>query len=128
MTASKLTELAARVEAGSGFDPALDTDISLALGWTRGPISNAYFNWLSPDGKRCQRPALSTSLDAVAALIAERLPGRDWNLIRCSGEFSAWFDSDPERHLGLCLSPPRSLLVATLRALAAQQQDRQTEG
>lgn len=105
-----LIALAERVEKGSGEDAVLRTEISIALALG----SDAHQLWLS-------------SLDAVVALIEERLPEAFWivettgyaRLWRTQDRFWAARDEDNDGQGARC-SPARSLLAAFLRALAQE--------
>jgi hypothetical protein len=77
-----MTALAEKVEALSG--PCRETDklIARALGWTtEAPPHDIYRPlpsfWVAPDGSRHMAfpPHYTASVDAVLALIAEKLPG-----------------------------------------------------
>lgn len=150
MTASELTELAARVEAGSGADREINVLVwafannRTVLGKNDHPTgpkgwlcrsNNGYPDVCVKDGSEygyLATPQYTTSLDAVVALIVERLPPSTYWVLHSDGECLMYTDETPE---GASAGDSdagngivRGLLAATLRALAAQQQDRQTEG
>lgn len=143
-----LSDLIERLEQGSGADRALDGDIALALG-----MPQAYFdsfdtdeNGRSPftgfkevDGPECffgkpewagggrswVAPAFTASLDAVTAVIDERLAGWEW-LKRSPLVMTIYQPSDedddfwPAHFEAKAPSDCRALLAAFLKAISRQ--------
>lgn len=136
-------DLIERVERGAGEDRRLDADICIALRihpygsghWLKDRVSSFHHDtncdgWVQPmdrdgvtplPGGSWKTGAYTTSLDAVLALIEEKLPGAAFVV---HGPDDGWFFGG----IGPCLgeawgddcsatSPARALLAAALRAL-----------
>lgn len=75
--------LIAKLEAAPCGSRELDAEIALAIGWV--PIPSPALNiwasmWKAPCGQEYYSlPSWSTSLDAITALIAEKLPGCEYS-------------------------------------------------
>jgi hypothetical protein len=157
-----LLALASRVEGLTEPSKAMDRDIARIVGWHRVEPRhhrNVHGGWIAPEdflgvdsggapildslhGTTIHRdpPKLTASLDAVTALIAERLPGWSWSvsLSECGKHSAALMGrSHPtnknasSEQIGkpVGATPALALLAALLRALYAQQSERaQVEG
>lgn len=110
----ELARLAVEVEGATGPSEDLDLDITNAV---FGEIPHqCAAGWAAPE--------FTASLDAVVALIRERLPGCGYTL-EYRPQYGDWAAS--VRSQGRCYIVPAAtgalaLLAATLRALAAQEQ------
>ena len=122
--AAELLALAERVEEASGADREIECTIAKAIGWL--PPKGSSGAYTSSPWAWC--PNWSSSLDAVVALIAERLPGKSWT-VNSSGFGGSWARlHDPMRQPGFGADYPRAdaatpalaLLAAALRALASE--------
>lgn len=99
-----MTDLIARLKSAEAGSRELDADLALAFnpkfsGWIKHPNLKAdspawmqgelwpsaeeFNEWLIRDGKPCSdyAPAYTTSLDAITALIGEKLPGWTWEVV-----------------------------------------------
>ena len=127
MTAD-LVALAERVEALDGPDRGVDHLLVAALGWQY--MSHEF--WRKPDGKTASTPpAYTASLDAVTALIAEKLPGwqieqMTWEPVkngRVTASIGNFGEGDAYRMgEGIAEKPALALLAAALRALGEQHE------
>ena len=78
-----LTALLERVEAATGPDREIDTEIARAFGWTPPGINPALWegketpSWWATPG--FGMPAYTSSLDAAIALVERVLPGWSWH-------------------------------------------------
>lgn len=125
-----LEELIERVESGTGGDRLLDVQIENALGIARFRQEHPGADF---DDVRVDVRPLTSSLDAVLALIEAKLPGWHGNVevgrpLQDSTKVSAIMigpteDPDDCRQADAS-SPARALLAATLKALKETQHDR----
>ena len=140
-----LIALAERVEGLQGPDREVDGLIARTMGWHRVEPRhhhNRYGAWIAPQdfigiesdgrpridslrGTEMHRhpPALTASLDAVVALIAERLPG--WSSLLLWPDASSSSKADAsltngklETIMAAAKTPALALLAAALRALS----------
>lgn len=149
MNTAELIALAERVEAATGPDREinwirpLDADIFQAIGgplWEYACKSAQLPSGCPPDAMlasaRKRAPRYTSSLDAVTALIAEKLPGASWQCgfvhpdqADSDNEPGAWArvfppwswlseDDDGEGIIVSAETPTLALLSAALRALA----------
>lgn len=113
-----LSDLRARVLAGSGYDRSLEWDIWAALqgvalndtGEYRGKLANP--EWVIADWHG------TSDLNAVIALVKKRLPGWKWGIRYLEdGGYSAevWLPNSP--YGSEASSPARALLAALLEAM-----------
>ncbi len=136
-----LLALATRVEALDGPDREVGREVLLALGWTKtcvGYFCGEMFHWRSSDRKRgfnddhFDRYDPTASLDAVVALITEKLPGCGFVVSKNAGgnrrnPCIACLEQDDDRWTyegwPQCLgaTPALALLAAALRAIASQE-------
>jgi hypothetical protein len=122
---SDLERLIERVEKATGPDEALDADILSALGWHcrhgNGP-------WQDPDGVvwRCflnDKVPVTSSLDAVVALIEREMQWADWDVSRTVTDEGPRFVAEVGGETQVWHRPtaPIALLAAFLRARLAQE-------
>lgn len=115
-----LLHLATRVEALDGPDHNADIDIAVTLGYLAHEVAG-YGPYLRRVYARDCAP-LTASIDAVVALITEKLPGGTWDVShipRVHPEYSAFVDGSNQEVAAA--TPALALLAATLRALASQE-------
>lgn len=100
MTAD-LVALAERVEALDGPDETLDAEICIATGALSDvrfypfPVhGEPYWEGRDRDGGPASVEPYTASLDAVAALIAEKLPGWAWRVGTCCVSDDGWVVPD----------------------------------
>ena len=105
-----LDELIARLGA---VEPAMD-----GL-----PLAVAVVDHLNGQGSWFDSATILTSLDAVTALIEERLPGWAWGVGNLSEGFQAYIMRGPKLTMfaGKAKTAPTALLIATLRAIAEKE-------
>lgn len=136
--AAKLLELAAKVEAANEPDRDLDGELAVALfggeiiwktaNYTMEPYPARRHANADYVGGFCNGhvPLYTSSLDAVTALIAEKLPRWGWRLTQQSSLradpsnallYAPTIDRDFETEAA---TPALALLSATLRALASR--------
>jgi hypothetical protein len=122
-----LADLIKRVEEGEGADRELDRDIWCALGWTWERREWLY----CPDGRRrdptsvidwlIYQMGLTASLDAVVALVEDKLPGTEWEArrLRLFSVGRVWDRGyhDISSVAAEASSPARALLAAALKAI-----------
>jgi len=115
---TNLTTLSRRVSEAEGPSRELDVEIAEALGWREiGPGS-----WIRPDGRQnIGVQSYTASIDVVAALIAEKLPGFKWSLHKSGSPYIAGVTKEaPVRtmpHMGVAKTPALALLSAALLAI-----------
>jgi hypothetical protein len=124
-----LPEIIARLEASTGPDRKLDELIARHFGWTyefdEEELSEC---WRNPEGFACYVPRLTGSVDAALSLAERLLPGCRWTIDN-TGPVTAsiWHFEDDAWRAGEETyqvegnTPPLALVIATLRALSAQQ-------
>lgn len=117
-----LTTLSRRVSEAEGPSRELDAEIAEALGWSTFMLGGAGLCWKSPDGHiHAGPPEWTRSLDAVVALIAEKLPGFKWSLHKSGSPYIAGVTKEaPVRtmpHMGVAKTPALALLSAALLAI-----------
>lgn len=127
-----LTELSRRVSEADGPSRELDAEIWLALDPRNTRKQWSYVHGAT--GRTCEVdetrdatrrliivPAYTASLDAVAALIAEKLPGFKWSLHKSGSPYVAGVTKEaPIRtmpHMGVAATPALALLSAALLAI-----------
>lgn len=114
-----IDELIERVEEGEGADRAIDGDIFVALGPDHATKLLRHF--------AREAPAYTTSLDAVLALIEEKLPGWHWSVSQQVGGYfrgNLWNHDLKWEVYKLATSPARAMLAAFLRAHEEQHDGR----
>lgn len=123
-----LAELRKRVEAATGPDRELDVLVAVAVGWKPHPTG-----WVDPGGIiRAVSPFFTRSLDAVLALVGEKLPGWHVNELHQRPDEPLWWadllvreiegppgDEATWRANAHAATPALALLSALLAALDA---------
>lgn len=121
-----LLTLSRHVSEADGPDRYLDAEVMLFVRpeLAKKPYAqNRIGNWLRMDGRSeiVPAPQYTASLDAVAALIAEKLPGFKWSLHKSGSPYIAGVTKEaPVRtmpHMGVAKTPALALLSATLLAI-----------
>ncbi|WP_374453776.1 hypothetical protein [Phenylobacterium sp.] len=130
-----LAQMIAKLEAASEGSRELDVDIAIASGeWT--PPYGAERDADRPDVWRrsgvnywAQYAAYTTSLDAIVALIARKLPGvAGWSVALDTYDNSAALtDMAGETRGAVAKTLPLAACIAFLRALQAQQETSEDE-
>ena len=126
-----LPELSRRVSESTGQSRELDGEVARAIGWSTFMFGGAGLCWKDAAGEifPCP-PSYTASLDAVVALIAEKLPGRIAVTVEIfplrNGGFAAscsiceYVGERTTKHLGsssLCKTEPLARLSAALLAI-----------
>lgn len=121
-----MSDLVARLEAAEAGSRELDAEIATeVLGWKWIEASHV---WELPAGSswsasrsRWGVPAYTSSLDAITALIGEKLPGWSWSV---GSDGQAAVSSPPKGHYvafgTVANTPALALCAALLRALSTQ--------
>lgn len=86
----EIEELIARVEGASGPDQEIDAAIACIF----APSYRELLPHWSPEQRQMMIPAYTSSLDAIVALIEEKLPGWMWRVATCSVSDDAWVAPD----------------------------------
>jgi len=120
-----IDELIARVEQGEGVDRELDAQIWLFatpgasrkathINHPKGPYT--IDETRDADHRLITVPCYTTSIDAVVALIEQKLPGSVWDVSSTGG---AWINGGGimDQEYGHAPSPARALLAAFLKSL-----------
>jgi hypothetical protein len=119
-----LVDLAERVEGLAEPDAEIDMEIAQALGWWQEHSPHLGWFWHTPSrGILRDVPAYTASLDAVVALIGEKLPRWGWEVrSRITGtDLVSASVYEPGQTIGcLARTAPLALLAACLRALAKE--------
>lgn len=130
-----LLTLSRRVSEADG--PSRELDVATGIATRKFFVSDKLDGWGNPligridrDGSICTPgnggpdalvPHYTASLDAVAALIAERLPGFKWSLHKSESPYVAGVTKEaPVRtmpHMGVAKTPALALLSAALLAI-----------
>ena len=133
-----LLTISRRVSEATGPSRELDAKVAEAIGWRAS--HDPWWNWhegprydppgdewcIRRDGRNdlaCNEalPSFTASLDAVAALIAEKLPWFKWSLHKSGSPYVAGVMRDaPIRtmpHMGVAATPALALLSAALLAI-----------
>lgn len=123
MTKADLLNLAARVEAATGADRALDGFVAIAAGWRLKTVDGVHY-WRRGDYSWTAEmegmpPAFTASVDAAAALVPE---GCDWSVARVGGKVSACVSAELRDVAGAvnAATPAIALTAAALRAMAEE--------
>lgn len=125
MTRAQLLDLAARVEAATGADRALDAEIMRAAGWQehvrqgRGILHGIPY-WRSQNGPQVEAPLnFTASRDAAATLAPEGWVVAAINQHPVDSVWHALLEAvDDRRAQGEAHDEPRARTAAALRALA----------
>jgi hypothetical protein len=136
---SEWLELARRCEQATGADRALEKDIARALGQAPSEIVTSGYGWREDDSgwwlatgedarvlpKRINPSRVSSSIDAITALIGRELPGALYGSDVFDGRAGAVIDGqtrgDMNEHTGSAATEALARCAAFCRAMAERK-------